>query len=70
MNTKDNIKLSIPSTVKEIDIYKVGDLIEIHATDFSWKSNVVCSVMELKLYAKAKLGFQQKTSNKWRWSRA
>jgi hypothetical protein len=69
MKTADNTTFSIPSHVKEIDVFIVGKLIEVHSTDLSWKANVVCSVMELKQYAKAKLGFQQTTSNKWRWSR-
>jgi|TARA_R110001632_G_scaffold86905_1_gene189290 hypothetical protein len=69
MKTNDNTSFAIPSHVKEIDIFRVGQLIEVHSTDFSWKSNVVCSVMELKQYAKAELGFQQTTKNRWRWSR-
>jgi len=69
MKTNDNTSFAIPSHVKEIDIFRVGQLIEVHSTDFRWKSNVACSVMELKQYAKGKLGFQQKTNNKWRWSR-
>ena len=69
MKTNDNTSFSIPSHVKEVDIFRVGHLIEVHATDFSWKSNAVCSVMELKTYAKGRLGFRQTTPNKWRWSR-
>ena len=70
MKTSDNTAFSIPPSVNEIDVYIIGDnLIEVHSTCFDWKSSVCCSVMELKRYAKAKLGFQQATSNKWRWSR-
>ena len=69
MKTEDGTRFTIPATVKEIDVYVTGGLIEVHSTDFTWKSNTTSTVMDLKRYAKAKLGFRQMTHNKWRWVR-
>jgi len=71
MKNPDGTTLLIPDNVKVIDVYRMGNLIEIFSIDpyMTWSANTTASVMELKVYAKAQLGFQQKTPDKWRWSR-
>lgn len=74
MNTlrnTDGTSLNIPAHIKTIDVTKIGGLIEIVSINpyMSWRANTTATVMELKCYAKAKLGFRQTASDKWRWSR-
>ena len=71
MKNLDGTTLVIPDNVKVIDVQKTGNLIEIFSIEpyMTWSANTTASVMELKRYAKAQLGFQQTTPDKWRWSR-
>jgi len=71
LKNEDGTMLKIPDCVKTIDVHKTGNLIEIVSIEpyMVWRSNTTASVMDLKRYAKVKLGFQQTTPDKWRWSR-
>jgi hypothetical protein len=71
MKNPDGTTLTIPSNVKTMDVHVTGNLIELVSIEpyMKWNANTTCSVMELKRYAKGKLGFQQTTKDKWRWSR-
>lgn len=71
LQNNDGTSLTIPEHVKTIDVHKIGNLIEIVSINpyMTWRANTTASVMELKRYAKAQLGFRQNTADKWRWSR-
>ena len=71
MKNTDGTTLKIPAEVKCIDVHVTGSLIELRSLEpyMAWSANTTASVMDLKRYAKGKLGFRQNTANKWRWSR-